>query len=68
MLNFKALILKYFPVHYFKPYTSYSQEGEDMILKSFFENKKHYRGFYVDVGAHHPVRYSNTYFFYKKAV
>ena len=23
-------------------------------------------GFYVDVGAHHPFRFSNTYYFYKK--
>ena len=23
-------------------------------------------GFYVDVGAHHPRRYSNTYLFYKR--
>lgn len=37
-----------------------------MVLKSFYENKKGYKGFYVDVGAHHPVRYSNTYYFYKK--
>ena len=42
---------------------SYSQEGEDMILKRFFEGKQ--RGFYVDVGSHHPKRFSNTYFFYK---
>ena len=43
---------------------SYSQEGEDMILRRFFEFKKN--GFYVDVGAHHPKRFSNTYFFYEK--
>ena len=42
---------------------SYSQEGEDMILKRFFE--KQHTGFYIDVGAHHPKRFSNTYFFYK---
>jgi FkbM family methyltransferase len=24
------------------------------------------KGFYVDVGAHHPKRFSNTYFFYKQ--
>ena len=23
-------------------------------------------GFYIEVGAHHPLRFSNTYFFYKK--
>ncbi|MBC7490240.1 MAG: FkbM family methyltransferase [Glaciimonas sp.] len=43
---------------------SYSQEGEDMILRRIFEEKK--IGFYVDVGAHHPFRFSNTYFFYKR--
>ena len=44
--------------------TSYSQEGEDMILRRLFERKT--RGFYIDVGAHHPFRFSNTYFFYKR--
>ena len=42
---------------------SYSQYGEDMVLKSVFQNQE--RGFYVDVGAHHPKLCSNTYFFYK---
>lgn len=43
---------------------SYSQEGEDMILRRLFEGQE--SGFYVDVGAHHPKRFSNTFFFYKK--
>ena len=43
---------------------SYSQEGEDLILLRFFENK--IKGFYIDVGAYHPKRFSNTYVFYKK--
>lgn len=43
---------------------SYSQEGEDLILQRIFGDKK--IGFYVDVGAHHPKRFSNTYLFYKK--
>lgn len=43
---------------------SFSQEGEDMILRRFFDRKE--KGFYVDVGAHHPQRFSNTYFFYLK--
>jgi FkbM family methyltransferase len=42
---------------------SYSQEGEDMILKRLFKGQK--KGFYVDIGAHHPRRFSNTFFFYK---
>lgn len=44
---------------------SYSQEGEDIILSYIFIEKKT-AGFYVDVGAHRPKRFSNTYFFYKK--
>jgi FkbM family methyltransferase len=43
---------------------SYSQEGEDMILRRLFERKS--KGFYVDVGAHHPQRFSNTHYFYKQ--
>lgn len=42
---------------------SYSQEGEDLVLKEYFSNKQ--GGIYVDIGAHHPQRFSNTYFFYK---
>lgn len=41
---------------------SFSQEGEDRILDRVFEEKTN--GFYVDVGAHHPVHLSNTYYFY----
>ncbi len=45
--------------------TSYSQFGEDMLLRAIFARfPKTYRGFYVDVGAHHPKRFSNTYHFY----
>lgn len=43
---------------------SYSQEGEDKVLERFMGNKA--VGFYVDVGAHHPIRFSNTYLFYQK--
>jgi len=43
---------------------SYSQEGEDMVLRRLFEHKT--CGFYIDVGAHHPFRFSNTYFFYRR--
>ena len=42
----------------------YSQEGEDAILKRLFEYQE--KGFYVNIGAHHPKRFSNTYYFYKK--
>jgi FkbM family methyltransferase len=42
---------------------AYSSEGEDLILKRIFHEKRN--GVYVDVGAHHPFRVSNTYLFYK---
>jgi FkbM family methyltransferase len=48
-------------------YTSFSQEGEDMILRNIFRKKiiNGQPGFYVDVGAHHPVTFSNTNYFYQ---
>lgn len=41
---------------------SYSQEGEDRVLSRFIGTQE--KGFYVDIGAHHPQRFSNTYHFY----
>lgn len=41
----------------------YSQEGEDLIVARL-ETKTD--GFFVDVGAHHPIRHSNTYLLYRR--
>jgi FkbM family methyltransferase len=51
---------------YFHGYAkrSYAQEGEDLLLERIIGKQS--KGFYVDVGAHHPVRFSNTYLFYKR--
>lgn len=43
---------------------SYSQQGEDLAISRFFENRQ--EGYYVDVGAFHPKLYSNTFLFYLK--
>ncbi len=43
---------------------SFSQFGEDTLASSFFRGRK--SGVYVDVGAYHPMLYSNTYFFYRR--
>jgi FkbM family methyltransferase len=43
---------------------AYSQEGEDLLLSKIFGPRN--KGFFIDVGAHQPKLYSNTYFFYKK--
>lgn len=48
----------------FRPVYSYSQVGEDLIIDYFLRNKS--KGFYVDVGAYHPIHISNTYKFYKR--
>lgn len=42
----------------------YGQWGEDIALGYLFSKQK--IGFYVDVGAYHPMHYSNTYLLYKK--
>jgi len=41
----------------------YGQEAEDTLLEQMGMPEK---GFFVDVGAHHPVRFSNTYTLYRK--
>ena len=46
---------------------SYSQYGEDMVLRAVFARyPPAYAGFYVDVGGHHPMRFSNTRYFYER--
>jgi FkbM family methyltransferase len=59
----KTIIYNYFNLNNYTNLT-YSQEGEDLILRRFFEDQK--TGFFIDIGAHHPKRFSNTYLFYKK--
>jgi FkbM family methyltransferase len=41
---------------------TYAQEGEDLILDRLLEGRP--PGFFVDIGAHHPFRFSNTYLLY----
>lgn len=61
--NFKRFRDVFYWDNYFQK--SWSQEGEDLVLQRFFEGKKE-KGFFIDVGAHHPYRFSNTYKFYLK--
>lgn len=42
---------------------SFSQFGEDLVLLNYLKEQ---RGFYVDVGAHHPVQFSNTYLLHRR--
>jgi FkbM family methyltransferase len=43
---------------------TYSQLGEDRILRHIFPRK--YKGFYLDLGAFHPTKYSNTALLYER--
>jgi len=58
LLLFKNYLLRRYATN------SFAQEGEDLILARIFEGQK--TGFYVDVGAHHPLRFSNTYLLYRR--
>ncbi len=60
----KKILMRMRDFYYWDSYhqKTWSQDGEDIILSRFFDEKK--SGFYVDVGAHHPFRFSNTYKFY----
>lgn len=43
---------------------SFAQYAEDLLLDRVFSHTP--VGFYVDVGAHHPIRHSNTYRLYRR--
>ena len=51
--NFRKRISKY-----------HSQYGEDREIGKFFEKKS--KGYYFDIGCFHPIRYSNTFYLFKK--
>lgn len=42
---------------------TWAQHGEDVLIDTYFRKSN---GFYIDIGAHHPRRYSNTYRLYRK--
>lgn len=48
---------------FFLKQTNFSQNDEESVLKDIFSNVEN--GFYIDVGCHHPRRYSNTALLYK---
>ena len=43
---------------------SYSFNGVDLIVNYIFKNKK--EGFYLDIGAQHPISNNNTYILFKR--
>lgn len=45
---------------------SWSQCGEDLILRLLFDLLQIARPSYIDIGAHHPWLFNNTYLFYRR--
>ena len=71
--NLKEFIIDYLPYLYaihdliiknkiFFSKKSYAHTEEDLFILKKFKNKK---GFYVDVGCHHPTRLNNCHLLYK---
>lgn len=58
LVHIKGLLTRGFGKKY------YSQFGEDIVLERLCSGRR--KGFYIDVGAYHPMHYSNTYLLYKK--
>ena len=54
LLKYKGIFLR----------KQYSKNGEDLYLKKIFRKKNN--GIYLDIGAFHPYRFSNTFLLYKK--
>lgn len=51
---------------YLKPTArSYSQYGEDLIVATYFRMRGQSGGFYVDIGAFHPRKFSNTHLLHR---
>ena len=49
-----------------KFFWSFSQEGEDLIIDRILKMKeiKYQNIFFLDIGSGHPIKYSNTFYFY----
>jgi len=53
----------YIKNNFFFKKTTYSMNGEDIFINNYFKNKI---GFYVDVGAYHPLELNNTCLLHKR--
>jgi hypothetical protein len=58
------LTLRHKFIKLFKLFLSFSDEGEDKLLLQVFMSRGIRSGTYLDIGAFHPVRVSNTYLLY----
>lgn len=58
---FKALSVEYFLPHML---FTFSQSGEDIVVRNNLVPDPGERGIFIDIGAYHPVRFSNTFALY----
>ena len=51
---------------YYKKYSkkSYAISNVDLVIDRLLKNKK--KGFYIDIGCNHPIKYNNTFLLYKR--
>src|ERR1700736_6249747 len=62
-----ALVVGFFEVWRWRDAKhSYAQAGEDLIVDFIAKAMQIDNMTYLDIGAHHPVQFSNTYLFYKR--
>ena len=65
MFSISNALRKLWP-EYFATKRCYSQCGEELILRSMLNSiGKTGIGTFIDIGAHHPIHGSNTYYFYR---
>lgn len=62
----QKIISAYYGINFLNPYSyhCYSQDGEELYLAEELGGID--GGFYVDIGAYHPYKFSNTYWAYKR--
>ena len=60
------MLINLFKKIYYQKYTkqSYSISNVDLIIDRLFSNID--RGYYIDVGCNHPIKYNNTYLLHKR--
>lgn len=69
LIEYKDYCSADFLIPDFYAQTSYSQFGEDILIESIFKKINYSfeeNGLFIDVGAYHPYKFSNTYGLYLK--
>ena len=61
--KFRMIHNIYIKNNFFIKKKTYSMDGEDIFINNYFKKNT---GFYVDVGAYHPLELSNTCLLYKR--